>query len=199
LVVRQLSPRIFEVRAKPILDKLIRTFDIRQRPFHDEVEARDILDIPGFWLDEDQFRAVCDAATAVGDKQLLYTMTRGYLGGPELMPWYTWELSLYEYDEYCDAEDEPPNKEHDFGIPLDRILYSPAGEWVVILPDDLALLGGSLRFMESFRTSYPQWPTQVQRFLDSRLELARKRTVDNSWVPDLLHHLYGDDAPEFVP
>jgi hypothetical protein len=135
----------------------------------------------------------------VGDKQLLYTVTHGYLSGPELMPWYTWELSPYEYDEYCDAEVQPRNTEHDVGIPLDRILYSPAGEWAVVLADTLAVVGGSQAFMDALKGAYPQWPTQVQLFIDSCLEAARRRNVDMSWVPGLLRHVYGDAAPEFVP
>ena len=123
-----------------------------ERPFQDEVKQRLILHTRGFWLDGSQFRSVCEAASAVGDEHLLYSDVRGYLGGQELMPYYTWELSLFEYDEYCDSDDEPVNREHDIGIPLDRVLYSPAGDWAVLLPDIFAVMGGWVAFVEQFKT-----------------------------------------------
>jgi hypothetical protein len=196
---RRLTPDEFEAKARPVLDRLIRTFDVYEGPFQNQVEGRLILYTLGFWLDEDQFRAVCESAQAAGDHQLLYTDFRGYLSGPELMPHYTWELSLFEYDEYCDADDGPVNKDHDIGIPLDRILYSPAGQWAVVLPDIFAVIGGSAQFIEQFKTSYPGWREHIGLFVDTFLEGARERKADVAWVPKLLQHVYGDDAPEFVP
>jgi len=199
VAVRKVTPDEFATSAKPVLDRLVKTFDWKEGPFRRDLNERLILDLLGFWLDEEQFRAICEAARSVGDTNLLYSNTRGYLGGPELMPYYTWELSLFEYDEYCDSDDEPVNREHDIGIPLDRVLYSPSGKWAVVLPDELALVGGSHRFMDSFKRAYPQWTTQMDLFVAARLDAARKRGANMAWVPQLLQHVYGDDAPPFVP
>ena len=199
MVARRFTPEEFDSRAKPVLDGLIRTFEVYEGPFRDEIKERLLLYTVGFWLDEGQFRAVCEAATAVGDSRLLYSNIRGYLGGPELMPYYTWELSPFEYDEYCDSDDGPVVKEHDIGIPLDRILYSPSGQWAVLLPDVFAVVGGSSSFVDAFKRSYPEWDGHANMFVEAFLEGARERDADVSWVPGLLSHVYGDDAPAFVP
>ena len=199
MVVTRLRPEEFGVRARPILDELIKTFEVYEGPFRESVEERLILYTIGFWLDDAQYRSVCEAATAVGDKHLLYSDVRGYSGGPELLPYYTWELTPFEYDEYCDADDEPVLKEHDIGIPLDRILYSPSGQWAVLLPDIFAVIGGSLSFVDQFKRAYPEWNRHAGMFVEAFLEGARKRSADVAWVPGLLRHVYGDEAPEFVP
>jgi len=194
---KRLSPQQFEKVAELALKQIFKALDPENEPFQDKVEEKLILDLVGFWLNEEQFRSLCVAAQAVGDQVLMYSVVRGYLGGPELMPYYTWELQLWDYSAYCDADDEPPPKEKDIGIPLDRVLYSPSGKWGILLPDLFALVGGSAPFVRRFKEEYARWRQDLDRFIEARTEAAKKRNADMAWVPSLLHHMYGDDAPPF--
>jgi hypothetical protein len=196
---RKLTPDEFHSSAESALWSVFKSLDFKGEPFRDEVEQKLILDMVGFWLDEEQFRSVCEAARGVGDEILFYSMVRGYTGGAELIPHYTWEIPLWDYEVYCDAEDEPINREHDIGIPLDRVLYSPSGKWGILLPDESALVGGSENFVRRFKDEYPAWPDDLTAFVARRLKAARERGVDVTWVPGLLRHMYGDEAPPFEP
>ncbi len=199
MLARKLSPDEFHSRAEAALAKVFKSFDFKREPFQDGIDERLILDLVGFWLDEEQFRSVCEAARAVGDETMFYSMVRGYTGGPELIPYYTSELPLWDYETYCDAEDEPVNNERDIGIPLDRVLYSTAGTWGILLPDEMALVGGSTAFAMRFKDEYRVWPEDLKAFVARRLEAVRERNADMSWVPALLHHMYGPNAPPFEP
>ena len=61
------------------------------------------------------------------------------------------------------------------------------------------MVGGSAKFAERFKQEYPAWREDLTAFTDRFLEAARKRGVDVNWVPKLLRHVYGDEAPEFTP
>lgn len=178
------------------MKKLFKTFDVREGPFLDTVEVRLIVEVGGFFLSEQQFRAVCEAADAVGDRTVFYSITRGYLAGPEDMPYYTWEVPLFDYAAYYASDSEPFPRERDIGIPLDRALYSPNGHWGVLLPELFALVGGSLAFVERFKTEYPAWHEDYAAFLEARQEATRGKGIDMAWVPRLLRHVYGDEPPD---
>ena len=103
----------WEVTGRPALNQVFKSVIVKDGPFQDHVPARLILDVGGFWLDERQFDAVCSAAQADGDEKLYYSVARGYLGGPELIAHYSWELPLFDYDTYSNADQVPFPKEND--------------------------------------------------------------------------------------
>jgi hypothetical protein len=196
LLLRRLSPDEFSSEAKPALDAC---FDdpIGREPFSSHVPARLILETPlrGFWLDEDQFQAVCFAAERCGDRSMYFSWARGYLGGTELLPYHTSEIGL-DWAAYDAADDQPIDREHDIGIPLDRLLYSPSGQWCVQTPDIYAAVAGSTEFLQEFKVRYPDWENSLRRFLEGCSE-ATERGVDMSWARTLLRHVYGDNPPQF--
>jgi hypothetical protein len=141
-----------------------------------------ILEAEGFWISEEQYEVVCAAAGSLGETSLYFSVVRGYRGGPAGLQYYTWELPLHDYEGYCDADCvgfptgsgiEVP-QEFDLGIPLDRALYSSRGEWGVLMPDVIALVGGSSRFMGRFKQHHPNYNEDLAAFLD-RFRAASKR------------------------
>jgi hypothetical protein len=117
------------------------------------------------------------------------------LAGPEYLPYYTWQLPL-NYAAYDAIDDNPIDKDHNIGIPLDRLLYSPSGSWGVQLPDLYAAIGGSPNFVSQFKQVYPTWRRDAHRFVKSRSQ-AKERGVDMTWAKTLLQHAYGPSAPQF--
>jgi hypothetical protein len=196
LPLRRLSPDEFDAAAKPALDAC---FDdpIGREPLSSGIPSRLILETParGFWLGRDQFNAICAAAERCGDRSMYFSWARGYLGGTELLPYYTWEIDL-DWAEYHAADDQDTDRNHDIGIPLDRLLYSPTGRWCVQTPDLYALVGGSTQFLQEFKVRYPDWENSLKRFLKGCTE-AKQRGADMSWARTLLRHVYGEDPPQF--
>lgn len=197
---KRLSEGEWEGRARPAVDAIFKSLNVKEEPFRDSVEKKLIIDVGGFFLDEEQFRAVCLAAETAGDTSLLYSIVRGYLGGPELIAHYTWELTLYEYEDYYNSDEGCwKGAPVDIGIPLDRVMYSPSGEWGVLLPELFAVVGGTTAFVERFKAGYPGWAPDCAQFVKQFEEGARLRRVDVAWVPVLLRHVYGENAPVFAP
>jgi hypothetical protein len=167
-------------------------------PFAVGISSRLIVRTPlgGLWLDEEQFGGICVAADHSGDGSMFYSFARGYLWCLELARYYTWEISL-DWASYDAVDDEDYiDREHDIGIPVERVLYSPTSKWGVQLPDVYAAIGGTHEFLQRFKLTYPDWQGGLTRFLDS-CKGANERGVDMSWARILLRHIYGDDPPGF--
>jgi hypothetical protein len=195
--LRKLTPEEFFSRAHRPLRAIFRSFEIEALPFQDWISDKMILDIDGFFLDESEFATLSECAALAGDETLFYSICRGYLGGPEFLPYYTWELELFDYRTYYHADDVSGRQERDIGIPLERVLYSPGAKWGILFPEIVAVLGGSKEFLADFRGKYRRCDEALQVVLDELREGAEKRQADVSWVPRLLRHIYGDDAPHF--
>lgn len=195
--LRKLTPKEFDAEARSAFQAVFLD-PISKEPFSPQISSRLIIETPlgGFWLGEEQFDAVCFAAAQAGDQRMFCTWARGYLGGLELAPYYTWEIGLdwASYDAVDDQSDI--DREHDIGIPLDRLFYSPGGKWGVQTPDVYAAVGGSIEFLRDFRLRYLDWENALSRFLESCAN-AEKRGVDMTWARILLHHVYGDNSPDF--
>jgi hypothetical protein len=195
LSLRKLPPDEFEARAKSVVGAIFAS-PIGPEPFSSKAPARLVVETPlgGFWLGKDQFSAVCEAASQCGDGMMFVSWARGYLGGPELMPYYTWEIDL-DWLSYDAIDDQGIDRDHDIGIPLDRLLYSPSGKWGVQTPDDYAALGGSFEFIQAFKLSYPDWKDALQHLL-KRFREARLRGTDMTFAQTLMAHVFGSNAPK---
>jgi len=203
---KRLAPHQWFGRAKPALDQVFRQFDFKQTVFTDAASVRLILDTnDDYFLSREQFRAACVAAQHVGDTSYFFSVVRGYISRAEDMPYRTWELPLFDYDAYVTAEDIGFAERDDVVVPdriekdiaLDRLLYSPAGEWGILTVELIALVGGSAAFVTRFGEEYPRWERDTELFLEKMREAALKRNVDASWVQPLLGHIYGRGAPRF--
>ena len=192
----RLSQAEFESKAEPPMTKVFASFDGCGEPFREQMTERLILDVD-WYINESEFEALCTASAEAGDDWFYLSLTRGYLGGPELIPYYTCEIPVFDFEMYRSAENPPYPKDHDIGIPIESALWSPQGTWGVLLPDAFVLVGGEARFMDAFKRHYKGWEQHLDKFLEGFSEASSLRGADVTWVPRLLHHIYGDDAPEF--
>lgn len=182
----------FRQEAEPMLRRIFESTDSATRPFLDSIDERLILRDDTFFLWEDAFLAVSHAAEAIGEDHMLYTILRSG-STPEKL---TWRLPLNQYDEYDQADVAIVRKER-IGFTLDRVLYSPTGEWGILFPELYALMGGSRAFVAQFKEKYPRWPQDTEEFIEDRRRAHLERGVDVSWVSELLKHIYGENAPKF--
>ncbi len=193
---KRLALAAFKARAEPALTRVFASFDGCDEPFSTGMTERLILEVD-WHFNESEFQALCSAAAEAGDDRVFFSLTKGYLGGSELIPYYTCEIPLFDYEMYLSADRMPYPKDHDIGIPIESVLWSPQGTWGVLLPDTFVLVGGEARFMRAFKQHYQGWEGHIDEFLKRFSEAAIKRNADVTWVPGLLRHIYGDDAPGF--
>jgi hypothetical protein len=195
----RLTPEQFALEAEPAFRKVFKTFALRdanlkEEIFQDNVAAGLVWECDCFHLFARQFAAVSEAARAIGDDHLLYTI----LYAPMTPEAFTWRLPLVGYEEYYLAEERSDAFER-IGIPLERALYSPTGSWGVVSHDPFSIVGGTLEFVECVKHEYRYWQSDLAGFVESMREAGSQRGVNVTWVQPLLNSLYGVDAPTFEP
>ena len=154
----------FESKAEPALTRVFASVDGYDEPFREQMTERLILDVESP-LNEDEFQALCIAAAEAGDDRVFFSLTRGYLGGPELIPYYTCEIPVFDYEMYGSAENPPYPKDHDIGLPIESACWSPQGTWGVLLADTFVLVGGEARFVSAFKQHDQGWERHIDGFL----------------------------------
>ena len=78
---------------------------------------------------------------------------------------------------------------------LENVLYSPSGQWGIMLShEEHALLGGSTQFMSRLHDKLP--PDSLEEFL-SFWKYARDHYQANiEWLPKQLIHVYGYETAQ---
>lgn len=161
--------------------KLFRSTNPFDQPLRDEAKERLILTTRVYQLYEDEFEAIAYTARRLGETECAISEVEGKQVG-EMERAEHWILDLNEFEAY----------KH---IPLlmEYALYSLKGEWGLIVSHELhAVLGGSTRFMNGFKSAYPEWKKEREEFLELWAENRVKYGSDISWLPGLLMHVYGE-------
>lgn len=169
--------------AEAAARRVFRSFDA-SRPFRERMEARMLLyPINYTMLTVEQFRALAEAATAVGD-DTAYVV-------PYAVADASWE-STYDHGvvELHAFSDYSPEGT----LILEHLLYSPQGRWGLVTSDGGdALLGGSQAFIEAVGEALPEGEEarMVKTFVRDSQYLGRSGG-DIDWLHPVLAHLYGE-------
>lgn len=197
---RRLSVQEHEEQAVPALGRAFRLPIPFPPEFNPSVRGRLLVEATAFSLYGDQLPALVEAAKVEGDESLLVTLLSNWEPPGSPTP-HTWEFRLsdvfHDEEQRWEAEIyEDPETSAEFGIIAHRAIYSPNGTWGCMLDDMFGILGGTSAFVSVFKLEYPEWRDDLSRFIQRKAK-ASSRGVDVSWVPKLLGHIYGDQAPEF--
>jgi len=75
-------------------------------------------------------------------------------------------------------------------ICLENALYSPVGEWgVMISHESHAVLGGSKDFVNSFKQFYPDWKNDQKKFLENFGYWSKIVKTDLSWIQPFIDYV----------
>lgn len=180
--VRKLRDEAELARSQAVFEAVFRTADPFGLPFQDEVEARDLLYPVGFRLDEDEFRAVAEAAGKLGEGRAFLSEVEGSSGSR----WAArnhWEIDLGVYP-------YPQLASEGFIDIMESAIYSTAGTWgLLISHEQHAVAGGSPLFVSSLREQLAR--DHLGDFLSFWRENLERFQSDLSWLAPLLEHLYG--------
>ncbi len=144
-------------------------------PFQPEIEA--CLFFPftrGSCLAPVQYRAVTEAARALGERGFVLEETETYDSCKQAQEWWC------EFPTYKDYRSLLSNM-------LENAMYSMDLSWgAIVLHDWHALVGGSKDFISHVDQIYPTWRNEVIELID-----RRERTIKETgmWVFDLLIEL----------
>lgn len=180
--VRKLSDDAEVARSQAAFEAVFCMADPFGRPFRDEVEARDLLYPVGFRLDEEEFRALAEAAGKLGEGRAFLSEVEGYSGSK----WATrnhWEIDLGVYP-------YPQLASQGFIDVMENAIYSTAGTWgLLISHEQHALIGGPPLFVSSLRGQLDR--DHQGDFLSFWRENLERFQSDLFWLAPLLEHLYG--------
>jgi hypothetical protein len=180
--IRKLRDEAELAQSQAAFEAVFHTADPFGCPFRDEVEVRDLLYPVGFRLDEEEFRAVAEAAGKLGEGRAFLSEVEGYSGSR----WAArnhWEIDLSEYP-------YPQLASQGFIDVMENAIYSTAGTWgLLISHEQHALVGGPPLFVSSLRGQLDR--DHLGNFLSFWRENLERFQSDLSWLAPLLKHLYG--------
>jgi hypothetical protein len=193
--------------AAPTLHRIFVQEDPFGQPFAPGVQERRLLYPVSTSLDGEAIvlmRAILASAKLLGDHGVFISVP-GRPPEKERRWVYHWNLDFSEMEGYL-LFDKGHFREHrDLHAisSLGHIVYSPAGQWAVMLcREDHALLGGSTRFFETLQGIIPGFDDllQIQEFLSDWKQKTTRKGANVSWivtwVPALLTHVYGADTAQ---
>jgi hypothetical protein len=193
-----LSETQFEKYAAPALHRVFVQEDPYGQPFAPGVQERRLL-YPVPTIQEGEAlvlkRAILASAKLLGDHGVFISVP-GRPPEKEQRVLYHWYLDFGEMEGFLLYDEQHVREHKDLHaiVSLEYIVYSPTGQWGLMLSyEDHALLGGSTRFFEILQGIIPGFDDlgQIQEFLSDWKYYATERGVDVSWIPVLLTHVYG--------
>lgn len=104
---------------------------------------------------------------------------------------------------YVGSENYPPliGRECPYFQMMESAIYSPRGEWGIIVTHEFfALLGGTSDFIDIIRSYIPDIDQQVLEFLHYVKTCAEiyGSFVGFAWVRPLLNHIYGEEYTKIL-
>jgi hypothetical protein len=145
-----------------------------------------VFPIDGTHLTEDKYHALVQAAAFIND-------TAFYVSEIEMPEGFDRPYDPERATHWKSSAACPYAAYRNTTIVLENALYSPSGQWGVILSaEDHAVVGGSREFMAAFKHSYPQWPLDLEAFASYWSEYGKSRNMDVTWLSDYIHYIYDD-------
>lgn len=189
--IQVLREEEFQTKAEPALSRIL----VSDHPFYpqlfaEDVPARSLLYGYFYHIEPPLLDAVMAAATALGDRGCYLTLLART---PELRPEepYHWYIPFSKISAYQESDEV-------FGYAsiLENVLYSPQGQWgLMMLTDGLGLLGSCSAFMEVLCAQLPNLDNHVHVFLKDYQSLKasglERMSVELS---TLLKQVYGSDT-----
>jgi hypothetical protein len=202
-----LSETQFEKFAAPALQRIFVQEDPFGQPFAPGVQERRLLyPVPTSREGEALVlkRAILASAKLLGDHGAFISVP-GRPPEKEQRVLYHWYLDFGEMEGFLlfDRRHWSEHKDLHAIVSLDHIVYSPTGQWGLMLcHEDHALLGGSTKFFEILQGIIPDFDDlgQIQEFLSYwKYNTTRKGARVSwivTWIPTLLTHVYGADTAQ---
>jgi uncharacterized heparinase superfamily protein len=82
---------------------------------------------------------------------------------------------------------------------LEHFLYDVAGEWAVATSDgEYALVGARDEFVKQLKQAFDYNAAETVRTFVSDWTRMGQAGADVSWLPTLLHHVFGEDLEAFL-
>lgn len=177
--MREISSQLELDNLRKAFYNIFKTNDPFGEMFCNSIKERIILcPLEGYHLQEDQFRALLDAAYVVGDEKVFISVVEGepdfssHLGHWKcLMP-----LNFNKYEQ--------------LPIYLENALYSPSGKWgILISHEEHAVIGGTELFINTFKKGFTEWEEGLDNFKEL-WEYNQKHYNSNiDWLPKFLSHI----------
>ncbi len=165
--------------------KIFKKTDPFGRMFNDIIKQKIILcPTNGYYLNKEQFNALMKTSKALGEASFYLYETEGcFLDDLE-------EKNIYSFG-YGEVSNKISYEEYkNLKIVLENALYSTKGSWgVIISHEDHAVLGGVDGFVSLFKKNYPEWPQEINNFIELWKSNKELYGSNVTWIPDFLKYV----------
>ena len=180
--VERLAPEIWERTYGAAFRAVFQSTNPFDTPLTERMTSRGLLFPVPYLLEPEQFAAVVRAAQAVGDDRLCISVTEEFdgLAGTRAEHYLASYWEAAEYQELGEV-----------GV-LENAIYSPSGQWgLIVSHEQHAVAGGSRLFLDALASHFPDFDSSLEQFLQTWAEYRQRRKADTSWLEALLTHVYG--------
>ena len=132
----------------------------------------------GYFLSKMQFESLLKTIIDVGDTVAYVSITETetmFSGDSD-----NWQMDTsLTYEEYSNAE-----------IYLENAIYSSKGDWgILISHEDHAAVGGNSQFINTFKSHYQSWESDISHFRDLWTYNQKKYKANLGWISGFKMHL----------
>jgi hypothetical protein len=167
-------------------EKIFRDYDPFGEMFQDWVNKRLILcPIDGYYLKENQFRALLKSIQAVGENKIYISEIE--MGRESFIP-QNGELYQCNHWEY----DVSKIVENYLRLPIivENAIYSSIGRWgIIVSHEEHAVIGGTESFIEQFKLFYPKWEEGLTNFCNKWADNLNKYHSNIGWYLRFLSYV----------
>lgn len=180
--MQSLEQHEWESRFRGAFASVFRSTDAFDTPLASTLEAKALIYPVHYLLEREQFDAFVEAARSAGDDAICLSVTEGFPTQPSDQQRH-WLLEFWDFEEYQELTP--------IGV-LENALYSPDGQWgMLISHEQHALVGGSRSFMSTLATAFPDFELSIAEFVATWCEARERDRVDTGWIVPAFEHLYG--------
>jgi hypothetical protein len=181
--MKSLSEEEFAIEAALSLQQVFVDDDPFGQPFTAAVPVRKILFPIHYQLSPSLLQPLASAATQIGDHGFYFSVLERPAMDQQDRP-YHWYIPFTALEQYYSL---------DYPFVLENALYSPSGQWGIMLSHEQhALFGGSTQFMSSLSGELGK--DNLDAFLSFWQHAQENYQTNVDWLPNQLIHVYGYEA-----
>lgn len=175
------------LEAEKAFFKIFKSNNPENQPFQSTIKEKCIISPVDYELCPDLFNSIADSALTINERKGCITITEG-LSNFNYREAHHWIVDMEEYPYEILLKDEQ------WLAVAENAIYSLNGSWGIIISNDqFAIIGGSIEFMNNFRVKYRNLQNSIKEFFRYWKLEQKTFNVDVSWIPSLIHHVYGKE------
>ncbi|MFC1894988.1 hypothetical protein ACFLYH_03500 [Candidatus Dependentiae bacterium] len=182
MIINHSDDRVF---LKKIFERVFVSNNAFNKMFVSSIEKKIIVcPTAGYYLSEDQYLALNNTIKQYGEEFYYLSEVEGEAfkekGIDNIHCYQHLELNIdTTYAEYFNKN-----------IIFENAFYSSSAKWgVIVSHEDFAVIGGTQKFIATFKSLYPNWKSDQEEFLKIINYWGKQSNNNLSWIHDFIKYI----------